>query len=112
MAARKRRTWAGRVYLGLDAHGRERYEWVGRFPTKKARDEAVMRRKLEREREAEQATKPPAERITCGDYADEYLARMESGKLLTKGGRAFKASSIDTARGQLARFKAEFGDRT
>jgi integrase len=36
---------------------------------------------------------------------------MESGALLTKSGRPFKLSSIDTAKGQLRRFKAEFGDR-
>ena len=36
---------------------------------------------------------------------------MESGALLTNGGRRFKVSSIDTARGQLARFKTEFGNR-
>jgi integrase len=36
---------------------------------------------------------------------------MESGVLLTKSGRPFKDSSIGTARGQLRRFKTEFGSR-
>ena len=37
----KRRSCAGRVYLGTDADGRERYDWVGRFSTKRERDAAV-----------------------------------------------------------------------
>jgi hypothetical protein len=59
------------LYLGRDESGREQYEWVGRFATVKDRDEAVMRRRLEREVEAAAAKMPAGERITCGEYADE-----------------------------------------
>ena len=55
---------------------------------------------------------PPGERITCGEYVDAYLARMEDGRLTTKGGRRYKDSSIGTARGQLRRFNADWGERT
>lgn len=66
----------------------------------------------EREQEQEEEATPPAEKITVGQYADEYLARMESGALLTKSGRPFKLSSISTARGQLRHFKDDgFADR-
>jgi integrase len=37
---------------------------------------------------------------------------MEDGRLTTKGGRTYKSSSVGTARGQLKRFTAEFGDRS
>jgi hypothetical protein len=47
-----------------------------------------------------------------GDTTPEFLARMESGALRTKSGRRCKASSIDTARGQLKAFREEFGRRS
>lgn len=108
----KPKTFEGRLYLGRDESGREQYEWVGRFATAKERDDAVNRRRWERESEDAHAKLPPGERIACADYADRYLTRMESGALLTKGGRTYKSSSVGTARGQLKRFSAEFGDRT
>jgi integrase len=103
---------AAKPYTGKIHVGGGRYVWVGRFATKQERDEAVMRRRIELEAEAAKASLPAGERITVGEYATEYLERMESGGLLTKSGRRFKASSISTARGQLNRFKAAFGDRT
>jgi hypothetical protein len=103
---------AAKPYTGRIHQGGGKYLWVGRFETAKERDEQVIRRRVELEAEAEQAKRPIGQRITVGQYADEYLARMETGALLTKSGRHFKASSIDTACGQLARFKAEFGDRS
>jgi integrase len=110
--ASKPKQYEGRLYLGRDESGRERYEWVGRFATEKERDAAVLRRRLEREVEAAAAKLSPGERITCGEYANEYLARMDDGRLTTKGGRTYKSSSVGTARGQLKRFTAEFGDRS
>ncbi len=108
----KPKQFEGRLYLGRDDAGREQYEWLGRFPTAKERDDAVSRRRWERETEHARAKLPPGERITCREYADQYLNRMESGALQTKGGRIYKASSVGTARGQLKRLTAEFGDRT
>ena len=82
----------GRLYLGRDESGCEQYQWVGRFATVKERDEAVMRARLEREAEATTAKRPAGERVTCAEYADDYIERMESGALRTKSGRPFKAS--------------------
>ena len=113
--SKRRKTWEGRVYLRTDEHGRELYDWVGRFATKRERDHAVAKRRVELEQvaAAEQLRRDnPAAAITCAEYADEYLARMEDGRLRTKSDRTYKASTIDTARGQLKRFTAEFGDRT
>jgi integrase len=91
------------LYLGRDENGRETYEWIGRFATVKERDEAVMRRRIEREGEAAQASRPAGERITCAGFVDQYLARYA---------RERKDSSYDTARSSLARFRADFGERT
>ena len=40
--------------------------------------------------------------LTCGEWVDRYLGRYE---------RDYKASSMDTARGALKRFRADFSDR-
>src|SRR5688572_20762272 len=91
--------YRGRVYLGLGEHGRDIFEKpeLGYFCTKRERDAAVARRRVEREQEAE-AVKlrrdHPAAAITCANYADEHLVRMEDGRLRTKGDRTYKASSI------------------
>jgi integrase len=101
---------AAKPYTGKIHVGGGKYVWVGRFASRQERDEAVMRRRIELEAEAARTKLPPGERVTCREYADEYLSRMEAGALLTKSGRQFKASSISTARGQLNRFKQDFGD--
>jgi integrase len=49
--------------------------------------------------------------VTVDEWADRYLARMESGALTTRGGRRFKPSSIDTARDSLRALRETFGDR-
>jgi integrase len=46
--------------------------------------------------------KPKAERITCGELVDEYLAEYAEKQ---------KASSLDTTTQALKAFRAEFGDR-
>jgi integrase len=86
-----RRTYVGRIHLG---HGR--YQWVGRFETRKARDAAVARARVELER----AHNP--EKLTCREWVGRYLARYE---------RAYKASSVATTRSALNPFLEEFGDR-
>lgn len=86
----RRRTYVGRVYLGNG-----KYKWCGRYPTRKARDAAVARARVELERAR-------STNLSCGEWVDRYLARYE---------RDHKASSADTARGALKQFKEEFGDR-
>lgn len=99
----KKAKWQGRVYLGTNSEtGQEQYEWVGRFSTKRQRDAAVARRRAELETEAAELTRPPAERITCGQYVDAYLERYQ---------RDHKASSYDTASSSLRHFVADFGER-
>jgi integrase len=75
------------------------------LPTRRERDAAVVLARVERPWEAEQA-----DEMTGDQWAESYLSRMESGKLLTKGGRHYKRSSVDTARTCLRAFRAEFGD--
>ena len=107
MPARKRKTWMGRVYLGRDENGKQQFYWVGRFDTKRERDDAVARARTERPWET--AAEPDG--MTCDEWADRMLDRMESGALRTSAGRRYKDSSIDTARSSLKAFRAEFGDR-
>ena len=47
----RRRTYVGRIHLG---HGK--YHWVGRFPTRKARDAAVARARVDLEAGARRRT--------------------------------------------------------
>ena len=76
--------------------------WVGRFATKRERDAAVARRRVELETAADKLSRPEAERITCAEYVEAYLERYE---------RSHKTSSYDTASSALRRFVADFGDR-
>ena len=102
MPARKRRTWNGRVYLGRDETGKQIYHWVGRFPTRRERDDAVAAAVVAKPWE----TMAPPGTVTCDEWADRMLARMESGALRTRSGRRYKDSSISTARTQLKAFRA------
>lgn len=97
--ASKRKTWVGRVHLGAG-----RYHWVGRFPTKRERDDAVARARIQKPWERDAA-------MSWAEYADDVLARMRSGALKTKSRRPFKESSIDVARFALERFKCDYGNR-
>jgi integrase len=93
------------VYLGTDDQGKEQYNWVGRFPTKKERDAAVARRRVELEDERAQASRrreDPGSVITCDEWADRYVAKYE---------RERKASSLSTVRQSLKAFRDEFGAR-
>jgi integrase len=96
------------VYLGRDEDGQQQFYWVGRFPTKRERDDAVAKARTDRPWE----TAPGADEPTCDEWADRLLARMESGALRTRSGRRFKDSTIDTARASLKAFREEFGSRT
>jgi integrase len=106
--AAKRRRYEGRVYIGRDEHGKQKFWWVGRFATRRERDLAVARARTERPWE----TEPVRDEPTCDQWADRFLHRMGSGALRTRAGRRFKDSSIDTARSSLKAFHAEFGHRT
>jgi len=87
---RSRKTYAGRVYLG---HGR--YHWVGRFSTKKARDDAVAAARVE-------LRQGVPETITVGRWAETFLARYR---------RERKQSSYNTTERGLRGFLADFADR-
>src|SRR3954469_11661379 len=108
MSTRKR-SWPGRIYIGRDQDGRQAYWWVGRFGTKRERDDAVAEART---------TKPwlnagqlQAAEMTCRQWADRMLDRMENGALRRRDGSPYKRSTIDTARTALKTFVAEFGDR-
>ena len=107
MPAKKRKTWSGRVYLGRDENGQQQFWWVGRFATKRERDDAVAKARTEKPWK----TAPGPDEMTCEEWADRWLHRMETGALRARGGRRYKDSTIDTHRSGLRAFREQFGDR-
>jgi integrase len=105
--AKKPKRYLGRVYLGQDANGKQLWHWVGRFERKRDCDAAVAKARTEKPWEED----APADEMTCGLWADRFLARMESGALRTKSGRRFQG--VEHRHGpQLAQgVQEEFGDR-
>jgi integrase len=76
------------------------------------RNEAVALARIERREREQRAKLPPGERVTVAAYADQALERKRDGRLLTKQGRRFKRSSLDTWTAAARRVKAGFGDRS
>jgi integrase len=95
MPSKKAKTWRARVYIGRDQDGRQQFHYIGRFATKRERDNAVAHAIVDRPWEAKPA-------MTCGHWCERYLERFA---------RRHKASSLGTARQSLKRFRADFGDR-
>lgn len=100
----RKKTWPGRIYLGRDENGQQKFWWCGRYPTKRERDDAVARARTERpwDRNAVVAA------MTCDQWVDRYLARYE--RMVDQGER--KASSLDTVEQSLKAFRREFGSRS
>ncbi len=92
----KKKRWEGRIYLGRDENGRQRFHWVGRFATKRERDDAVAEARVQLKRGGSSALP------TCEEYAERYLADYE---------RRNRGSSHDTQTQRLSRFRADFADR-
>lgn len=93
----KRKQWTGRVYLGRDQDGKQRFHWVGRFPTRRERDEAVAEARVLLRRGGSPSLP------TCDEYVDRYLAEYE---------RTHKDSSYSSVRERLQRFRTDFSDRS
>lgn len=87
----KRKQYTGRVYLG-----KGEYRWVGRFDTRRERDQRVAEARVQIARQRD------VERMTVNDWAARYLARYE---------RSHKASSLITMKAGLKAFLKEMGDR-
>lgn len=88
----KKKTWAGRIYLGRDHNDKQLFHWVGRFDTKRERDEAVAEARVERRKGKQKFP-------TVDKYVERYL--MEYA-------RRNKDSSLDTQAARLKRFRADF----
>lgn len=71
--SKPKKWWIARVYLGRDENGKQLFDWVGRYPTRKERDVAVARRRLELEQLAANEITLPA----CDEYVDRYLEEYE-----------------------------------
>lgn len=103
-----RRTYVGRIYLGLE-DGKQKFHWVGRFSTKRERDDAVAEARV-----TKPWLNPGGSAVTtrdCRGWAGRMVDRMETGSLRKRDGSAYKDSTVDTVRTALKPFLAEFGDR-
>jgi integrase len=93
----KKKRWEGRIYLGRDENGKQRFHWVGRFDTRRERDEAVAEARVELKRGGSTALP------TCDEYTERYLADYE---------RRNRGSSHDTQTQRLSRFRIDFAGRS
>lgn len=104
--------WQGRIYLGRDAEGNQRFHWVGRYRTRKERDEAV----------AEERVRIKTEGCACegcaavganGSQQGSKLPTVEHqvARYLTDYGRRNRGSSLDTQESSLSSFRRDFGAR-
>ncbi len=91
-----RKRWTGRIYLGRDAAGKQLFHWVGRFDTRRERDEAVARARVEL------GGGGAGDLPLCDAYVERYLAEYERTK---------KDSSYATQRERLKRFARDFKGR-
>lgn len=94
--SKKPKRWVGRIYLGRDENGRQQFDWVGRYATRRERDDAVAARRTQL-RHSEGVTLP-----FVAAYVDRYLAEYE---------RLHKDSSHSTQAAALKRFRDDFKDR-
>lgn len=93
----RRKKWSGRIYLGRDESGKQLFHWVGRFDTRRERNDAVAE-----ERKRLRLGGSP-DLPTCDEYVDRYLAEYE---------RTHKSSSYANQRERLKRFKRDFKSRS
>jgi integrase len=96
--AKRRKQYEARIYLGRDASGKQRFEYIGRFDRKRDRNRALRKAKEEREGREAQAPFP-----LCDEYVDRYLAEYE---------RLHKHSSFVAASRGLSRFREDFAGRS
>jgi integrase len=93
----RQKRWHGRIYLGRDEQGKQQFHWVGRFATRKERDQAVAEERVRLRNQGRLAPLP-----SCDEYVDRYLAEYA---------RTHKDSSTDTQRQRLQRFRTDFAGR-
>lgn len=93
--SRKRKKWEGRIYLGRE-NGKQTFHHVGRFDTRRERDIAVAKARVELEAAS------PTELPTCDEYVDSYLADYK---------RRNKYSSYVSVVERLKRFREDFAGR-
>lgn len=87
----KKKVYTARIHVGGG-----KYEWVGRFPTKRARDDAKAKARVELMK------RQSGDLMTVEQWAVRFLARYEKTR---------KGSSFATVTQGLARFRADMGHR-
>jgi len=95
---KRRRQYEARIYLGRNASGKQRFDYIGRYDRKRDRDRAVREARADREARAARAPIP-----LCGEYVDRYLAEYAE---------FHKDSSLIAASRGLRRFREDFAGRS
>ena len=99
----KKRSWPGRIFIGRDQNGKQAFYWVGRFATKRERDDAVAKARIDRPWEQ---SSEAVEQMRVDALADRYLQRYE--RLVDSGER--KRSSFETVQRELRAFTRLYGE--
>ena len=109
----KKKEWSGRIYLARDDEGKQCFHWVGRFATRKARNEAVADERVRLKTEGCKCDACVATGknqvagggglLTVDAQASRYLADYK---------RRNKESSWETQTQRLKRFRRDHGDRS
>ncbi|HET7588565.1 MAG TPA: hypothetical protein VFK14_00045 [Solirubrobacterales bacterium] len=108
-----KKVWIGRIYLGRDSDGKQRFHWVGRYPTRKERNAAVSKELGRLEEDGCSCKNCVAtgrfqagggsDLPTCDAYVETYLADYK---------RRNRGSSHDTQTQRLSRFKRDFAGKS
>jgi integrase len=108
----KANRWQGRIYLGRDEDGKQQFHWVGRFRTRKERDEEVARERVRIETEGCDCDGCTA--MGNGRLRSAGLPTIEHqvARYLADYKRRNRDSSHDTQQSNLSAFRRDFGDRT
>lgn len=110
--ARNRR-WQGRIFLGRDGDGAQQYHWVGRFDTRRERDEAVRKEYVRLEDEGCDCDACVAMGKFQGARGTAFpLIEVQVERYLADYERRNRGSSHDAQTGRLKRFRRELGHRT
>jgi integrase len=86
--------WEARVYIGRDDANKQVFEWVGRFDTKRERDDAVRARRDELAAASPEFLTVEEEVVAYLDWYEEHFPK-----------------SVPQRTEQLKRFRADFGSR-
>jgi integrase len=103
--------WQGRIFLGRDEDGKQQYHYVGRYRTRRERDDAVAKVRVEIEEKGCDCKGCKA--MGCKGVAASTAPTIATQikRYLADYDERNRSSSLETETSRLARLKDELGDR-